>query len=253
MENKQNFNEFHAYEKARAIARRYINIFHQLHVLNAGLEVLNKDFLTISDDVIEILPTLSGGTKFYQHIQNLKSGVTAINKIALAVLPFGEEVFEDESLFLKYVDTSEEDRVKVSKAAALKQTKTAANNPKPEVHIYSDVFKLVREFVANPTSLEAFKTSEEIRELGPDWKNVINSLINSSNEPDKEVLKKNFEGLLVFDKALNIWHECVEIIKNPRQRTKDDLRSNLAIYKSYLSMFGNGGADLYAKIEHLAS
>ena len=107
MDNKNtdiNYADFQAREKSIAIGKRYLNLFHQLHVIKAGLEALNKDFISLPDNVLEILPELSGGAKFFQHIKNLKDGSTPMNKIDADLLPFGKDVFENEDLFHKYTD-----------------------------------------------------------------------------------------------------------------------------------------------------
>ena len=256
-----NFSEFQARERALATGKKYLNIFHQLHVIKAGIEVLNRDFLSLSDDVLEILPELAGGAKFYQHIKNLKDGITPINKIDADLLPFGAEVFETSELFHLYTDLDNQSYSSNKRQVPPQPQQPIVSQPiktEPSIPMQSSIeedearlFELLRSFEATPKFLDAFKSDETIRDLGPDWKNSIKNLLDASQVQDKDLLKKNFENLCVFDIALNIWQECLSLLKNPKQKSKDEIKSNLENYKKYLNMFGAGGQDLYKKVEAL--
>ena len=253
-----NFTEFQAKEKALIIGKRYLNLFHQLHVITAGLEALNKDFVSLSDDIVKILPELAGGAKFRQHIQNLKDGITPMDKIDADLLPFGEEVFEDKELFLKYTQYNRSASVNVQKKQEMPVVeeriieKVVENNSGSFVDDNAKIiFDILRTFQNNPKELEAFKAREEVRDFGPEWKSKISDMIDSSGEIDKANLKKIFDGLCVLDYALNIWQECVALVKNPRTKTKDEILQKLSEYSKYLNMFGGAGKSLYEKVEAL--
>jgi len=262
------FADFQAHERAIVIGRRYLNIFHQLHVINAGIEVLNKDFLSLPDDVVNILPELSGGLKFYQHIQNLKNGVTPIDKIDVDLLPFGKDVFDSAEKFHEYTDRTESDSVadKKKSSTILQNTHSeiqsvqsqtqSVSEPVIDISESSDdnepLFALLRGFKATPADLNAFKQNEVIRDLGPNWKIEINKILTLSHVSDKKSLKRNFDTLCVFDTALGVWEECVAIVKNPRMKSPSEIAANLPNYQKYLAMFGTGGKDLLAKVKLLA-
>ncbi|MGN0929185.1 MAG: hypothetical protein ACI4N3_00925 [Alphaproteobacteria bacterium] len=260
--NKVNFTEFQAKERAIAVGKKYLNLFHQLHVITAGLTVLNKEFIALPDDVVEILPELAGGAKFRQHIQNLKDGITPIDKIDFDLLPFGPEVFDDKKLLEKYVqyDTHQVGKVarEERKTSSVKKEEVVVEQV-TDADVSSDlandnakiIFDLLRKFQNNPKELEAFKSKEEVRDFGPEWKSKISDLISKSNVPDKANLKKVFDGLCVFDYALNIWQEAVGLVKNPKLKSKEEISSKLPEYKKYLNMFGAGGKSLYEKVEAL--
>ena len=276
------FADFQAHERALAIGKRYLNIFHQLHVINAGIEVLNRDFLSLSDDVVKILPELSGGLKFYQHIQNLKNGVTPINKIDVDLLPFGKDVFDSVEKFHEYTDgtgvnSSTNTGAKTS-SPILQSTYSETQATQPVTPIYPSqsqpaqsqtstepvidmsestddnepLFALLRGFKATPADLNAFKQNEVIRDLGPNWKIEINKILTLSRVADRTALKRNFDTLCVFDTALGVWEECVAIVKNPRMKSPSEISANLPNYQKYLAMFGAGGKDLLAKVKLLA-
>lgn len=261
--NKVNFTEFQAKERAIAVGKKYLNLFHQLHVITAGLTVLNKEFIALPDNVVEILPELAGGAKFRQHIQNLKDGITPIDKIDFDLLPFGPEVFEDKKLLEKYVqyDTPRREQVvhKEEQAPTVKKEEEVVVKQVVDADVGSDlandnakvIFDLLRKFQNNPKELEAFKSKEEVRDFGPEWKSKISDLIMKSDEPDKANLKKVFDGLCVFDYALNVWQEAVGLVKNPKLKSVDEISSKLPEYKKYLGMFGASGKSLYEKIEAL--
>ncbi|MCR5506607.1 MAG: hypothetical protein K6F04_02025 [bacterium] len=256
-ENKKdiNFAEYQAHERAVAIGKKYLNIFHQLHVIRAGIEALNKDFVSLPDDVLNILPELSGGSKFYQHIKNLKDGSTPMNKIDADLLPFGKDVFENQELFLEYTD--------FSKPTVLKPTENnvyeTETKSEPVVDVSSSVnedtkvlFDLIRNFKPTPQDLDSFKSSDVVKDFGPNWKIEIKNLItNDSSIADKYTLSKNFENLCTFDSALNVWQECSSLVKNPKQKSKEEIKENLEKYKKYLGMFGKGGQDLFEKVQSL--
>lgn len=280
-----NFADFQAHERAVAIGKRYLNIFHQLHVINAGIEVLNRDFLSLPDDVIKILPELSGGLKFYQHIKNLKNGITPINKIEVDLLPFGKNVFDSEEKFHEYTDGagglsgndfvtnassasgasygSQPQSVPNAQPRPILQSATSTPS-KPDV-LYAPagiststqddneaLFALLRGFKANPKNLTDFKQSEVIRDLGPNWKIEINKILTLAQIQDKVILKRNFDTLCIFDTALGVWEECVAMVKNPRMKSPSEISANMENYKKYLAMFGNGGRDLLKKVQSLA-
>ena len=252
-----NFAEFQAHERAIAIGKRYLNIFHQLHVIKAGIEALNKDFVSLPDDVLKVLPELSGGSKFYQHIKNLKEGVTPMDKIDADLLPFGKDVFDNQELFLEYTDFS---RPTVSKPLE-DDTAVVETKSEPKVEVPSSVsddikvlFDLIRDFKATPQDLEKFKSSDAVKDFGPNWKVEIKNLItNDTTVNDKYTLQKNFENLCTFDTALNVWQECSSLIKNPKSKSKEEINTNIDNYKKYLSMFGKGGQELFEKIQALIS
>ncbi len=250
-----NFAEFQAHERAITIGKRYLNIFHQLHVIKAGIEALNKDFVSLPDDVLNVLPELSGGSKFHQHIINLKEGVTPMDKIDADLLPFGKDVFDNQELFLEYTDFS---RPTVLKPLEENTTSVEAK-PEPKVEVPSSVsddikilFDLIRDFKATPQDLEKFKTNDVVKDFGPNWKVEIKNLItNDATVADKYTLQKNFENLCTFDTALNVWQECSSLVKNPKSKSKEEINANIDNYKKYLSMFGKGGQELFEKIQAL--
>ena len=122
---------------------------------------MNKDFVSLPDDVLKVLPELSGGSKFYQHIKNLKEGVTPMDKIDADLLPFGKDVFDDPELFLEYTDFS---RPTVSRPQDDPIPEAEAKS-EPKVEVASSasddanvVFDLIRNFKATPQDLEKFKS-----------------------------------------------------------------------------------------------
>ncbi len=274
--NSVDFVRKQQHEKALIIGRRYLNIFHQLHFIDAGIEVLNKDFLTVPDVVIDILPEIAGGMKFKQHIQNLKEGKTPIDKIDASVLPFGELVFDDPEIANKYTNFDKQKQYNNSKYIKQKTLGSYFGNDFVEVEIknndvkksedekeikidvkgsedYENLFKLLRNFKPTTDNLESFKLSEDVRDLGPDWKNEINNILENVNVKDVEDLKKNFSVLCTFDTAINYWKEANLIIKDSNFKDKNEIEKNIDTYQKYLSMFGSKGKDLFSKIKALIS
>ena len=114
------------------------------------------------------------------------------------------------------------------------------------------MFDLIRNFKATPQDLEKFKSNDTVKDFGPNWKVEIKNLITNDNTvSDKYQLNKNFENLCVFDSALNVWQECSLLIKNPKQKSKEEIAANIENYEKYLGMFGKGGQDLLEKVKAL--
>ena len=83
--------------------------------------------------------------------------------------------------------------------------------------------------------LEKFKSNDTVKDFGPNWKVEIKNLITNDNTvSDKYQLNKNFENLCVFDSALNVWQECSLLIKNPKQKSKEEIAANIENYEKYL-------------------
>lgn len=254
------FADYQARERFISISRRYINIFHQLHVIEAGIAELNKDFMAMPAEAIELLPELSGGAKLRQHILNLKNGATPMDKIDPDLLPFGAEVFEDKARYEAYTGRKAEAPAASGPAAKpASAAAPAASSPKSTLpgNLESDnarvIFDLLRTYQNTPAELEKFKAREEVKDFGPEWKARISDMIDASDAPDKDGLRKIFDGLVTFDYALLIWHDCAAMVKNPKGVIRDELKAKLAEYKKYLSMFGQGGADMYARVEAIAN
>ncbi|MDR1477016.1 MAG: hypothetical protein LBI17_02715 [Rickettsiales bacterium] len=258
------FAEYQLRGKFIAIGRRYINIFHQLHVLNVGLAALNNDFLSIPDETVELLPELAGGAKLRQHIINLRDGTTSIDKIDPALLPFGAEVFDDKSRYELYTGQTlaKPASSRTGAASGPVQARAAAGvatsaRPSLPGNLENDnakvIFGLLRVYQNTPSELEKFKSMEEVKDFGPEWKARISDMIDASDEADKGALKKVFDGLVTFDYALGIWQECAAISKNPKGVNRDELRARLPEYRKYLLMFGQGGKDMYDRVASVAN
>lgn len=258
----ESFADFKAKEKGLIIARRHIALFHQLHVIKAGLKSLCEDFITIDDSVIGILHEVAGGAKFEQYVKSLKNGSVPMGKIDVDFLPFGVEVFEDKAKLKKYTvynasgDDVEDDTQDEEVSTSYKSNNVIGKSSIGHTSLADDnanlIFDLLRVFKNTPKDLEEFKTREEVRDFGPEWKVKIYDLIDQSDVEDKDNLKKVFEELCVFDYALIVWQDCAVLLRNPKSKSKKDIEKLLPEYKKYLSMFGAGGQKLYERVEALA-
>ena len=247
-QNYKNYLDFQAREKAKGGARRAINIFRQLHVIEAPLKELNERFLSLDSDAVALLPSMPGGAQLYSHIQNLANGLTPLDKIDPDLLPFGAEVFEDKKLYMQFTDFDKESYVPTPPPVNFKhvaETKAAAVDPMEQVWV------ALRGFDGSAEKLEAFKALAVVRSFGDNWRVEIAERIPMSALADWEHLGKLFEELVTLDDALIAWTAVSQFVKNPSPAARTAITPMLAEYKARIALFGQAGETLKAKLEEI--
>lgn len=244
-EKQENYLDFQARERAKAVARRYINIFHQLHVIDAPLATLNAEFAALPRDVVMLLPEMMGGVKLHQHIQNLKTGQTPMDKVDPDLLPFGREVFDDVKLYTQYTSYDKASYVPAPPSVADGPGARKAKDGGGEAQIWS----MLRSYTNTPESLEAFKKLPAVASLGPKWRDELKSRIATSNQPDWEHLAQAFDNLVQFDDAVEAWGAVSMFVRNPSPEARTKIAPKVDTYKKNLDMFGDAGEALAAKLD----
>ncbi|MDR1009392.1 MAG: hypothetical protein LBL52_04040 [Rickettsiales bacterium] len=236
------FADYQIREKNRIIAKTYLNIFRQLHVIDAGLPTLNSEFVTLPNEVIDLLPEVSGGQKLWQHIKNLKDGSTPMDKIDAMLLPFGGEVFTDKKKLALYTEyTHAADKAETAPAFIVSAPDSAKGD--------KDVLDALRSYKNTPEGLEAFK--QKMSKFGANWRQGIDDVLAVSTAKDKDELVKTFDGLKTFDTALSLWQEAASVVKTPTAPGLAKAGANMVEYEKYLPMFGPAGTELLNKLKGL--
>ena len=247
-QNHKNYLDFQAREKAKGLARRAINIFRQLHVIDAPLKELNKKFLSLDSDAVALLPEMPGGVKLYSHIQNLIGGLTPMDKIDPDLLPFGKEVFEDKKLYAEFTDFDKDSYIPAPPKVALKhasETKAKAADP------MEPVWAALRDFNGEAERLEVFKALPAVKAFGDNWRLEVAERIPMSALPDWDRLGKIFEEMITLDDGLVAWKAVSTFVKNPTPAARKAIAPMLAEYKARLALFGAAGETLKARLDEV--
>ena len=247
-QNHKNYLDFQAREKAKGLARRAINIFRQLHVIDAPLKELNEKFLSLDSDTVALLPEMPGGVKLYSHIQNLIGGLTPMNKIDPDLLPFGKEVFEDKKLYAEFTDFDKDSYVPAPPKVALKHAVGAKATPADPME---PVWVALKNFNGEAEKLEAFKALPAVKAFGENWRLEIAERIPMSALPDWERLSKLFEEMVTLDDGLVAWKAISTFLKNPSSAARKAIAPMLAEYKARLALFGSAGETLKARLDEV--
>jgi len=248
-ENNRNYLDFQARERAKVAARRAINIFRQLHAIEAPLKEMNEKFLSLDSDAVALLPEMPGGVKLYSHIQNLAAGLTPLDKIDPDLLPFGEAVFEDKKLYRDYTDYDKETYVPAPPKVEFRH---ASDAPSPAADPMAAMWGALRAFDGSSEKLEAFKELPAVKSFGDNWRLEIAERIPMSALPDWERLGKLFEEMATLDDALGAWKAVSQFVKNPSPAARKAIAPMLSEYRARLALFGTAGETLKQRLDEVA-
>ncbi|MDW2995273.1 MAG: hypothetical protein R8N24_04615 [Alphaproteobacteria bacterium] len=206
--------------KIRATAQKLLNLYRQEHVIVGGWPVLNKIFINdATDDVIEELRGMPTGKNLIQHIENLRSGKTAMNTIERELLPYG---------------------------GMMNETVSTTNLPDTQ---WQELQFIINNFVPTQAGLDNFLSSNIVRSFGEQWPVAIKSILAS--HPD--MMDKWHEINQTYN-AYRLWDSANEIISKPlSDRTRADIQADMPEYETYLPMFGDAGNELLGKLRTFIS
>lgn len=207
--------------KTSAIALRLLNLYRQEHVIIGGWATVNPIFVNdATDDVINELRDMPTGKLLVQHIENLRSGKTAMDSIDSELLPYGGMMTAEDVATIKL-------------------------NPNQ----WRELENALQEFTPDQAGLDRFMSLELVRNLGEEWQNSIRAILNARpNLLDKwNVVKQTYN-------AYRLWDVANEIIANPiSERVRAQVQADMPEYETYLPMFGDAGAELLAKLRTFIS
>lgn len=207
--------------KTSAIALRLLNLYRQEHVIIGGWATVNPIFVNdATDDVINELRDMPTGKLLVQHIENLRSGKTAMDSIDSELLPYGGMMTAEDVATIKL-------------------------NPNQ----WRELENALQEFTPDQAGLDRFMSLELVRNLGEEWQNSIRAILNARPKLlDKwNVVKQTYN-------AYRLWDVANEIIANPiSERVRAQVQADMPEYETYLPMFGDAGAELLAKLRTFIS
>lgn len=207
--------------KTSAIALRLLNLYRQEHVIIGGWATVNPIFVNdATDDVIKELRDMPTGKLLVQHIENLRSGKTAMDSIDSELLPYGGMMTAEDVATIKL-------------------------NPNQ----WRELENALQEFTPDQAGLDRFMSLELVRNLGEEWQNSIRAILNARPKLlDKwNVVKQTYN-------AYRLWDVANEIIANPiSERVRAQVQADMPEYETYLPMFGDAGAELLAKLRTFIS
>lgn len=207
--------------KTSAIALRLLNLYRQEHVIIGGWATVNPIFVNdATDDVIKELRDMPTGKLLVQHIENLRSGKTAMDSIDSELLPYGGMMTAEDVATIKL-------------------------NPNQ----WRELENALQEFTPDQAGLDRFMSLELVRNLGEEWQNSIRAILNARPKLlDKwNIVKQTYN-------AYRLWDVANEIIANPiSERVRAQVQADMPEYETYLPMFGDAGAELLAKLRTFIS
>ena len=207
--------------KTSAIALRLLNLYRQEHVIVGGWATVNPIFVNdATDDVIKELRGMPTGKLLVQHIENLRSGKTAMDTIDSELLPYGGMMTAEDVATIKL-------------------------NPNQ----WRELENALQEFTPDQAGLDRFMSLELVREFGEEWQNAIRAILNSRPQ-----LLDRWNIVNQTYNAYRLWDMANEIIANPiSERARAQVQADMPEYETYLPMFGDAGAELLAKLRTFIS
>lgn len=206
--------------KASATALKLINLYRQEHVIIGGWRALNPIFLNeATDDVLAEMQNLPNGRLLAQHIQNLRSGLTAPDAIERELLPYGGAM---------------DDVV-----ASVKLTNEQ----------WHELESGIAKFTPDQNGLDMIQSLNVVKMFGPEWPTAIDAALTT--RPD---LQHKWDAVTKTFNAYRLWDAANEIISNPlSERVCARVQADMLEYETYLPMFGDTGQDLLKRLRECIS
>lgn len=205
---------------ATVVAQRLLNLYRQAHVIVGGWAAVNHVFITEAQpDVIEALRTMPTGKMLIAHIQNLRSGKTAMNTIEHNLLPYGGMM--EQSPLATPLSESE-----------IHELKTALNSFTPDQDGLNNIMRL-----------------GIVKKFGNEWINAIRAALTAY--PD---MLQVWNTVSQTYTAYSLWNNANQLLNEPiSERTRAQLQADMPEYETYLPMFGQSGVDLLTKLRTFIS
>lgn len=206
--------------KARATAQRLLNLYRQEHVIIGGWLAINPIFVKEADDIVmEELNQLPTGKQLVQHIENLRSGKTTMDRIEPELLPYGGMMGNS--------------------ATSVSLTDNEMNELRNAIEF----------FTPDQAGLNTFVSQSFIKRFGNEWPIAVRAAL--VDYPD---LMAKFETIDQTYNAYRYWGMATDIVANPiSERVRAQVQADMPEYETYLPMFGDAGNDLLIKLRTFIS
>ena len=206
--------------KASATALKLINLYRQEHVIIGGWRALNPIFLNeATDDVLAEMQNLPNGRLLAQHIQNLRSGLTAPDAIERELLPYGGAMNDV--------------------VASVKLTNEQ----------WHELESGIAKFTPDQNGLNSILGLNAVRKFGEEWQSAIRGALASN--PDAQ---NKWEIVIKTYRAYQLWDMATDIINQPiDDRVRAEIQADMPEYETYLPMFGDAGNELLSRLRTFIS
>ncbi len=202
--------------KASATAQKLLNLYRQAHVIIGGWGALNPIFVDeATPDVIAALRELPTGKLLATHIENLKSGKTAMNSIERDLLPYGGMMAES-AINIDIAD--------------------------PE---WNALQSAILNFTPDQSGLSSIEQLPIVKSFGAEWLQKIRSLVATKHPelmPQWSIVDQTYNAYMR-------WNMANDLISNIiTDRARAQLQADMPEYETYLPMFGDAGMELLTKL-----
>ncbi len=206
--------------KASSTAQKLLNLYRQAHVIFGGWGAVNQVFVAeASADVLAALRELPTGRSLVRHIENLRTGKTAMDSIERELLPYGGAM--EISTETAPLTTSQ-----------MRQLEDALNS-----------------FTPDENGLQALENTAIIKKFGEEW--LVGVRATLADRPD---LLAKWTTVTQTYQAYKLWNTANEVLQAPiSDRARAQLQSDMPEYETYLPMFGDAGNELLARLRTYVS
>jgi len=112
------------------------------------------------------------------------------------------------------------------------------------------IIPFIRDYRDDIGILDTLKKEAE-GAFGKDWRTVIPALLNTVNVADIEQVKTNFRQALDYENAVIAWDEANRILAGEKI-SLEHFKARIPALEYWLTMFGEAGDDVVAKLKALA-
>lgn len=201
--------------KASVVAQKLLNLYRQEHVIIGGWAAINPIFVNEADEeVIQELAELPTGKMLVRHIENLRSGKTAMGSIERELMPYGGAMDGDIASVVLSRD----------------ELATLAN--------------MLDKFTPDENGLAAIEKLGLVKKFGAEWLVAVRAALSDYPE-----LAQKWSGVAKTYRAYQLWNSASEIVAQPiDDRKRAEIQADMPEYETYLPMFGDAGNELLNRL-----
>lgn len=201
--------------KASVVAQKLLNLYRQEHVIIGGWAAINPIFVNEADEeVIQELAELPTGKMLVRHIENLRSGKTAMDSIERELMPYGGAMDGDVASVVLSRD---------------------------ELATLAD---MLDKFTPDENGLAAIEKLGLVKKFGAEWLVAVRAALSDYPE-----LAQKWSGVAKTYRAYQLWNSASEIVAQPiDDRKRAEIQADMPEYETYLPMFGDAGNELLNRL-----
>lgn len=201
--------------KASVVAQKLLNLYRQEHVIIGGWAAINPIFVNEADEeVIQELAELPTGKMLVRHIENLRSGKTAMDSIERELMPYGGAMDGDIASVVLSRD---------------------------ELATLAD---MLDKFTPDENGLAEIEKLGLVKKFGAEWLVAVRAALSDYPE-----LAQKWSGVAKTYRAYQLWNSASEIVAQPiDDRKRAEIQADMPEYETYLPMFGDAGNELLNRL-----